>query len=66
MEIFNFGIGLTIFFLEKNVKKRQNGPKSIFLEVEGLSKAEKVTLPPILGSRNTKTHFGAPKTPFCT
>ena len=47
MEIFNFGIGLRIFFLEKNVKNVKNGPKSIFLEVEGLSKAKKVTLPPI-------------------
>ena len=52
MEIFNFGLGLRkgrLFFGKCEKKNVKNGPKAIFLEVEGLSKAKKVTLPPIFG-----------------
>ena len=58
-------LGLDLDLFSENVKKRQNGPKPIFLEVEGLSKAKKVTLPPIFGvEEHEKPHFGALKTPF--
>ena len=49
MEIFNFEPKNLEIFSSKNVKNVKNGPKSIFLEVEGLSNAKKVTLPPIFG-----------------
>ena len=71
MEIFNLGPKNLETFSE-NVKKVENGPKSIFLEVEGLSKAKKVTLPPIFGvgehektaSEPRKHHFSGERADF--
>ena len=73
MEIFNFGPKNFEFFpREKRGGKRQNGLKSIFLEVEELSNAKKVTLPPIFGVEEhekptlepRKHHFSGEKADF--